>query len=613
MQVRQALIIQFFLHYSNMKGRLIGQIVYYVALLVCLVVFIVGNYERWQCVMSLPVLLPLVLSVLCVGAAGLCLWRRAPLILSPWVLFLLTALAAGYVYGGNMSAFGSACELPVAVLLTMGTLCLLWALLRWGSLIIWLPFFFLQVMQYVGYEQYGTRLNSLVVAETLEASAEEYAAYLSGGNIWIVIGAVLGLAVIGTLHVLILRRVKSRLCLLFNGLIFGLLGVLLAGTVAEHRQSSDHFWPIVASYELGEAFSEALYHNQATVQLVEDLHSPAEHPSSIRTLKGGEGVVLVLHIGESVRQDRMSLNGYEKDTTPWLCSQRARLINFTDCISAAQDTCQAQIAIMTDARRNIYDTTPIMQPKTGSVLELFKANTFKIYSFFGRRVGQKLKYDRVVRLLTACSEERFNASGSPWTAVPQIEGVLKSVSDKQNMVLFINNEGSHTPFYHYDADNPPFTPSVRSFDDPSEHAEEVNNAYDNTIHYTDEYIRRVAELLRGRPFIYLYVSDHGEFLGHDGIWGRAALGESKYSYHDTDGCRVGMFVLTSPEFDALHPDFAAALERMRSRAQMTVGHEHIFHTLLGLFGISTQFYDPALDLTSPQVQPYTGPMPAVQK
>lgn len=592
-----------------MNRTLTAQIVYYVALLLLLVVQIVDNYNRWECLFSLSWELPVILLVLTIAAIGLTLWRRAPLMLPPLVQWLLTALAVGYVYGGNMSAFGSACVLPVAILLTMGTLCLLWALLRWGSLVIWLPFFFLQIMQYVGYEQYGTRLNSLVVAETLEASGEEFAAYLSGSNLWVLIGSVLGVGIIGFVHVLILRRVKSRLCLLSNGLLFGLLGILVVGTVAEHRQGGDHFWPVVAGFELGEAFSEALYHNQATVKQVESLSSPADEPTSISTLKGGEGAVLVLHIGESVRKDRMSINGYEKDTTPWLRSQSERLINFTDCISAAQDTCQAQIAILTDARRNIYETDPAMLPKTGSVLDLFKANGFKVYSFFGRRVGQKLKYDRVVRLLTACSEDRFNAPESPWTAVPQIESVVKGNSSAQNLLLFINNEGSHTPFYHYDADNPPFTPTVRSFDDPSQHAEEVNNAYDNTIHYTDEYFRRVTDLLKGRPFVYVYVSDHGEFLGHDGIWGRAALGESKFNYHDTDGCRVGMFVLTSPEFDALNPKFADALQQLRAHTQMTVAHEHIFHTLLGLFGISSPYYNSTLDLTSPEVQPYSGPMP----
>ena len=122
-------------------------------------------------------------------------------------------------------------------------------------------------------------------------------------------------------------------------------------------------------------------------------------------------------------------------------------------------------------------------------------------------------------------------------------------------------------------------------------------------------MHRIASLLRGRPWVYLYISDHGEYLGHDGIWGRAALGESSLDYHSTGGCRVGMFILTSPELEQLHPHFAAALQQLRAHTALTVGQEHIFHTLLGLFDLRTPYYNPALDLSSPAAQPYTGPRP----
>ncbi len=42
---------------------------------------------------------------------------------------------------------------------------------------------------------------------------------------------------------------------------------------------------------------------------------------------------------------------------------------------------------------------------------------------------------------------------------------------------------------------------------------------------------------------------------------------------------------------------------------MTVGQEHVFHTLLGLFGVQTPWYNPLLDLTRPGALPYSGPRP----
>ena len=556
------------------------------------------------------------LSLWFAGSAGavaallwwLCKRRGLPCLPSSGVLWGITALATAYVFCCNIGAFVYLGQMHVSVLLTIGCMFVLWGLLRYGALLLWLPFLLLQFVQFAAYEQYSTRLNSLVIAEALEASEDEVAAYMSADNVLLLVLVLLGIALMLGLQIWLMRKAKGLLRYLFTGALFLFLSFVCASVVPEEKLDEDALWPAHQAYVVEEAVREALYHNQKTVHIVESLSSPAEQPSSIATLQGKEGAVLVLHIGESVRADHMSLNGYERDTTPWLRSQ-PELINFTDCISAACDTCQAQIAILTNARRNIYDTTPNMQATTGSVLDLFHANGFQVYAFFGRRVGQQLKYDRVVRLLTRCAQQRFNAPKSPWTAIPQIQEVLAATPREQNLVLFINNEGSHTPFYHFDEETAPFTPFVREFENPSAQATEVKNAYDNTIHYTDEYIRRVVELLQGRPFLYVYISDHGEYLGHDGIWGRGALGDAKMNYHHTQGCRVGMFVLASPEFRALHSHFEQSLQCLQQNASLRVGHEHVFHTLLGTFGISSPHYNPALDLSADSPQPYSGPAP----
>ncbi len=497
---------------------------------------------------------------------------------------------------------------PCCVLFTAACLCFLWALLRHWSLILLFPFFTLEFAQIAGYHQYGTRINSLVVAETLEASEEEVLGYLSSSNILVAVGILACSVVLCAIVWRALRKRSNCLALINVGFLFVLMASLFSLCIPSERRTRDISWPVSEVYDLTAAWSEAIFHNHATIRQVEALSSPTEQPSSLHTLRGGEGVTLVIHIGESVRADRLSINGYERDTTPFLRSC-PHLINFPNCISVACDTCQAQISILTDARRDIYEKNPAMQPHTGSVLELFAAHGFRVCSFFGRRIATHLKYDRVVRLLTRCDSERYHAPGSPWTTVPQIADSLRRAPRGQNSLIFINNEGSHTPFSHYDKEHPPFLPACPSFENPADNAVSVNNAYDNTVHYTDEFIRRVTHLLAGRPWLYLYISDHGEYLGHDGIWGRAALGESGRDYHSTTGCRVAMFFLYSPEFEQLHPHFAQALRSLRSHSHLLVGQEHIFHTLLGLFDLRTPWYNPDLDLSSPSPQPYQGPKP----
>lgn len=558
------------------------------------------EWPWWGCA---AVALPL---LACGGMLLACRLKKAPLP-SSGSLWMMFCMAIALDSACNLYAFAVPWQLHLPVLMTLAVLCLLWAILRAGAIVFWLLFLVLELMQICGFRQYGSRINSLVVAEILESSWEDAQAYLTFTNLGMLALSV----VLGILFCWGLWRTlrKQQSLALFNAAcLFGGASLAFGLLIPSNRLKQDFFWPASELPGLYQAVREALTINEATINQVESLHSPTEQPSKLHTLRGGEGVVLVVHVGESIRADRMSINGYERDTTPWLRQQK-NLINFPSCISAACDTCQAQIAILTDARRDVLEKRPEMLPKTGSVLDLFTAHGFEMYSFFGRRCAQKLKYDRVVLVLTRRSRQKFNAPGSPWTAVPQMQSVLQKVPANQNLLFFINNEGSHTPFEHYDRKNPPFAPVVSNFEDPSSQAQEVNNAYDSTIHYTDEFVRRVAETLGNRPFVYLYVSDHGEYLGHDGMWGRAALGQSRCAYHATTGCRVGMFVLYNDAFASKHPHFADMLQQLRNHAGMTVAHEHIFHTLLGMFKLETSHYNPALDLTSPQVLPYSGPMP----
>ena len=560
---------------------------------------------------AVPLLLPIIIAVLLSASLLLCKkmgWRMLP---RASELISFSGLAGVYACCCNVWAYEYPDLLYITILQTMGVMLLLWWLLHYVSIAVWTPFLLLQFIQIASYFQYGTQINSLVIAEALEASEQEVLAYITVVNVVALIVVILVVAVLIWLQIKLLKRIRGNAALLNAGLLFSLMSTVGAIPVPAKDQADGAFWPVMSVYRFGEAIHDALYHNYLVIKIVESLPSPAEKPTAISSLQGDENVVFILHVGESVRADHLSINGYERDTTPWLKSQleQGNLINYSNCISAACDTCQAQIAILTNARRDIYAQEEEMQASTGSVLELFAANGFNVYTFFGRSAGQQLKYDRVVRMLTKCSVERFNADGSPWSAVPLIQKVSEEREKDGNLLFFINNEGSHTPFAHFDEDTAPFLPANREFENPRENGEAIKNAYDNTIHYTDEFIRRVVASLEGRPFVYVYISDHGEYLGHDGMWGRGALGDKDVRYHDTDGCRVGMFIITSPEFRQLHPHFAGALEQLQAHADMCVGHEHIFHTLLGMYGISTPYYDKQLDLTSESVQPYAGPAP----
>ncbi len=534
------------------------------------------------------------------------------------------ALSSLFLYLACLNIYLPLMRMSVALFSVMGCVCLLWGLFRSYSLIFWIPVLFLGGAQVATYHLFGAYISHpLVLAEIFEGSKEEILAYLTFRNVALVM---LLLSIVIGLGLLMRWCMKpmNRIWLIVLGLVFCTVVACKYFGPRSKERTLISMWPVSDIRSLYLNTQDARAYNEKMKGAIQSLPSPADKPSSSPLLKPDSSVVVVLHVGESVRADRLSLNGYlnqGRSTTPWLDSQKgSSLINFSNCISSHLWSSYSVMTILTNARRaglpNVkglnelvgganLDVAPDMCATSGSLLDLFDANQFSVYSFMGNLAGLELRHEKLQRMLTSRRKDGFYAPGKPHTSIPQITNVLGKTG-QNNLFFYINNEGSHVPFGNYDEDSAPFQPSLPNLNSSASQAQAVNNAYDNTIHYTDEFIRRVVEQLKGRPFIYVYVSDHGEYLGHDGMWGR---GGAVDCYHSTSGCRVGMFIITSPEYEALHPHFAEAVKNLRAHADMTVGHEHIYHTLLGIVGIETPYYNAALDLSSANPEPYTGPQP----
>ena len=242
-----------------------------------------------------------------------------------WGLLLLAAL---FVSLGHLLAFASLWQLHFPVLLTMGIICLTWGVLRRWALLLWTLFMAVEMLQFIGFHQYGSRINSLVLAETFEASMEEAMAYLTPLNLALMLPLALLLVLFIRLQLRLFRN-STRTELLNTGVLFcGLCGVF-ASCLQPTGQTVNYYWPVCEVPELVNAVSEALTINEATINQVEGLESPADKHSTLMTLEGREGVVLVLHIGESIRADRMTVNGYSRRTTPFLT-----LLSFIICPDA---------------------------------------------------------------------------------------------------------------------------------------------------------------------------------------------------------------------------------------------------------------------------------------
>lgn len=164
---------------------------------------------------------------------------------------------------------------------------------------------------------------------------------------------------------------------------------------------------------------------------------------------------------------------------------------------------------------------------------------------------------------------------------------------QEDLLIVMHILGSHGPSYYKRTPKEfkPFLPECSQDNVQDCPRETIVNAYDNTIVYTDYVLSRMVELLEkeGGSTALLYISDHGESLGENGIY----LHGLPYAFAPEEQTHVPMQFWASAAFSRVHGIDLASLQ---ARRQTTFSHDNLFHTMLGLYRVKTAIYNPDLDI-----------------
>jgi lipid A ethanolaminephosphotransferase len=195
----------------------------------------------------------------------------------------------------------------------------------------------------------------------------------------------------------------------------------------------------------------------------------------------------------------------------------------------------------------------------------------------------------------------MTAADAPELCDPEcVDGVFlaplkeKAASISHNTAIILHQIGSHGPSYwlRYPADREVFSPACRTEELTDCTADEIVNAYDNTIAYTDWFLAQVIDTLQAEDGVIpamFYVSDHGESLGEGGIY----LHGAPYFMAPAVQTHVPMVIWTPDRFTRALGLDATCLAGLRTQA---VSHDNMFSTVLGLLDVGTVARDAELDL-----------------
>jgi len=307
--------------------------------------------------------------------------------------------------------------------------------------------------------------------------------------------------------------------------------------------------------------------------------------------QAGKKSLTVLVLGETARAANFALDGYLRPTNPNL--SREAVFNFTNVHSCGTATAASVPCMFSGSSRESYD--PAKAEYTENVLDVLSHAGVKVL-WRNNNDGCKKVCNRVgsedlshLQLAGLCNADECYDE----ILLYRLQAYVDALTS--HGVIVLHQKGSHGPGYHLR--HPPqfkiFTPECDQANLNDCPRQEVINAYDNTIAYTDYFLEKVIQFLKKNSARYdtalVYVSDHGESLGENNVY----LHGLPYFIAPDEQKHVPFITWFSEGFIAHnHIDSAC----VRQHQDIPYSHENLFHSLLGLMRVETRVYNAKLDI-----------------
>lgn len=305
--------------------------------------------------------------------------------------------------------------------------------------------------------------------------------------------------------------------------------------------------------------------------------------------------IYVFAIGESLRYRNLSLNGkYSRSTTPRLESY-TNLLLFDDYYSQACLTMFSVPMLITRATADNFE----LNYAERSIIEPFRECGFNVYTIVNQTNLLSYEYhlsDGVDSLIIVPNIVKDGEIVSGDKTIVQIIDSLADVHDK----LFVMCEflGNHSFFTNYEKEFEKYNPNSNNCSqDMARDSAMLNNAYDNSILYTDYILSSIIESIKRRDVVsaLMFVSDHGEKIGKGGVGHGGDCAPIKDEYH------VPYIFWWSDSYAESYPEkICSAITHKQSR----INGDNMYYTLCGMADImlDSTYSKPSWDILSTDFQ-----------
>jgi lipid A ethanolaminephosphotransferase len=301
--------------------------------------------------------------------------------------------------------------------------------------------------------------------------------------------------------------------------------------------------------------------------------------------------LVIMVVGEAARADHFSLNGYKKETNPLL--KKENIINFSNMYS-----CGTSTAVSVPCMFSVFDKSDFSYKKglnTQNILDvLVHTKDIKILwrdnNSDSKGVALRVEYQdyKTSKNNTICIDGECRDVGM----LVGLDDYIEKNKGK-DILIVLHQMGNHGPAYYkrYTKDFEKFKPVCKTNQLEECTKDEISNAYDNAILYTDYFLSKTINFLKKYDKTHgtamIYMSDHGESLGENGVY---LHGLPYFMAPDAQthiGALMWFGTKMSKDID---------IKKIKQNKDKRYSHDNLFHTLLGIFEVQTKVYDKNMDI-----------------
>ena len=307
--------------------------------------------------------------------------------------------------------------------------------------------------------------------------------------------------------------------------------------------------------------------------------------------------LLFLVIGETARAQNFSQLDYARPTNQYNAQKQALTFDIASC---GTYTSYSLPCMFSNLSREQFD------PKSGAVgsvrdgiLQVLKKSGVQV-TWLENDGGCKgvCKDIATIEIKPQQDDPKYCTKDTCYDEVMLSYADQLSRNVTEDTVIVFHLIGSHGPrcYERYPEHFRTYQPDCHRPDVENCKVEEIVNAYDNTIVYTDYMLAQLIGILEQcaastEPML-LYLSDHGESLGENNLYLHAA----PYALAPEEQIRVPLQLWLPKQTAVALKLNKNCLKGLTERKDFS--HDNLFHTLMGLMQVTSSEYDPRLDLTA---------------